>query len=413
MAICVIRARFAFGAALFMIPLWAAPMPAGETPTERAVGALIEVFSDPKAGSGHLQETNRAFRALVAIGKPAVPKLLDAILGTNSNAVLYAGLALKEMPQNEARDTVRQRWDRLEGAERWRLVPYVTDMQFNAVASFALDSLEHKEERFRREAWTFVIRHRGGQVLAPAKERFLKALAGEESPAVRWGLLSEAPIFDAEKEADILIALLRPDSWTAKGAGRVLPPGGTAPWWPDGRELVIPILGKRKVKRAVPALLGVLAEKGPGRAYLGHLIIPILGQFGDKEAIPELKRILQTPSDKQERTLWGKDYIHVLAAAALMQLGDPAGRAKAAELLASKETPANDGAALAFAHFGTKDDLGTLEKLLDHKSWYVRRDVCLGLERITGVINRPPGWSVTNEEAVPQWKEWLRMNPRD
>jgi len=324
--------------------------------------------------------------------------------------IRHAGYTLKQMRQIEVHEPLRQRWDRLTVAERWRLVPYVADAHFSAVVKLALDGLQHKDEAIRQQAWGFVIQRRQAQALAPAKERFLKALAGDELPSVRWHLLTDTPVFDAEKEADILIALLRSDSWVAKGAGRVNPPGGTPPWWPDGRELVVSILAKRKVKRAVPALVNVLAEKGPGRAYRGHAVIPVLGHFGDKEAIPELKRILEAPSDKHERTLWGKDYLHVLAASALLQLGDPAGRAKCTELLKSKEALANGLAATAFAQFGTKDDLDVLGKLLDHEMWYIRRDVCRGLERITGVTNRAPGWEITTENDAPLWKEWLRKN---
>jgi hypothetical protein len=96
-----------------------------------------------------------------------------------------------------------------------------------------------------------------------------------------------------------------------------------------------------------------------------------------------------------------------------LQLGDPAGRARLKELVGSKEALANSLAALAFARHGTKEDLEVLGKLLDHEAWHVRRDVCRGLERITGVVNRPPGWSVTTEDAAPLWKAWLEKNRKD
>jgi HEAT repeat protein len=409
-----VRLAVGLGAALSVGGSGAGRASAGDPALDRAVDALIQVLGDPKAADGdRVEETRRAVRALVAIGQPAVPKLIDAALGTNQNASLYAGLALKEMSQNDTRDPVRERWDRLGAADRWRLARYVTDVHFNAVADFAVESLKHKDEAIRIPAWEFITRHRGAQRLAPARELFFKALAGGESPKVRWHLLTEEPVFDRDQEADVLIGLLRPDSWAARGDGRIPPPGATPPWWPDGRDLVIPILGKRKVQRAAPALVNVLAEKGPGRGYLGHLILPILGDLGDKEAVPELKRVLDTPSDKHEPTLWGRDYLHALAAAALLQLGDPAGRARGKELLGSREALAGGTAALAFARYGTKEDLDVLAKLLDHESWQVRRDVCRGLERITGVVNRPPGWSVTTEDAAPLWKDWLRKNRKE
>jgi hypothetical protein len=74
---------------------------------------------------------------------------------------------------------------------------------------------------------------------------------------------------------------------------------------------------------------------------------------------------------------------------------------------------ASEKAALAFAHYGTKDDLDVLAKLLDHQSWQIRREVCRGLERITGVVNRAPGWSVITENDAPLWKDWLRKNRKD
>jgi len=402
-----------FGFAMLLGGLPTGLATASDSNLDPAVAALIKVLGDPKAASDKLEDTNRAINALLALGKPAVPKLIDAVLGDNTNAWVYAGNTLKQMRQIEVHEPLRQRWERLTDVQRWRLVPYVADAHFNAVVQLTLNGLQHKDESIRKQAWGFVIQHRSAQALAQVKERFLKALAGDELPSVRWSLLTDTPVFDAEKEADILIALLRPDSWAARGVKRIYPPGGTPPWWPDGRELVVGVLGKRKVKRAVPALVNVLAEKGPGRAYLGHLIIGILGQLGDREAIPELKRILETPSDKHERTLWGKDYLHVLAASALMQLGDPVGRTKCRELLKSKEMLANGLAAMAFAQFGTKDDLDILGNLLDHEMWYIRRDVCRGLERITGVVNRAPGWSVTSENDAPLWKKWLRNNRKD
>src|SRR5262249_22126485 len=155
----------------------------------------------------------------------------------------------------------------------------------------------------------------------------------------------------------------------------------------------------------------VLGEKGAGRAYLGHLIIPILGEMGDREAIPELKRVLATPSEKHERTLWGPKYLHALAASALMQLGDRAGRAACLELLQAREARPKGRAALAFANFGTREALATLGALLDHEDWQIRREVCKGLERITGGVNRAPGWVVTTENDAPLWKEWLRKRP--
>jgi HEAT repeat protein len=397
---------------LLLASLAPARAPANDTDLDRAVEALVNVLGDPEAGGERLEETNRAINALLAIGRPAVPKLIDAVLGDNTNAWVYAGYTLKQMRQVEVYEPLRERWGELTAAQRWRLVPYVADAHFSAVVELAFDGLTHADASIRKQAWGFIIERRQAQALAPARDRFFQALEGDEFPSVRWCLLTDAPVFDAEREADILIALLRPDSWAARGVDRVLPSGGTPPWWPDGRELIVPILGSRNVRRAGPALVTLLAEKGPGRAYLGHLIIPILGQFSEREAIPELKRIIETPSGRHEPTLWGRDYLHVLAASALMQLGDPLGRTRCEAFLQSQESLANTLAATAFAQYGTQDDLDILARLLDHEMWYVRRDVCRGLERITGLVNRAPGWSVTTENDAPLWKEWLRSHRR-
>lgn len=391
-----------------------ASAPADDTDhLDRAVDALVRVLGNPQADGEQLEQTNRAVNALLAIGRPAVPKLMDAVLGDNTNAWVYAGHTLKQMRQIEVYEPLQERWGGLTDTQRWRLVPYVADAHFNAVVEIAFDGLEHGDVSIRKQAWGFVIERRQAQALAPARDRFFQALQGDEFPSVRWSLLTDAPVFDAVREADILISLLRHDSWVARGVDRVTPPGGTPPWWPDGRELIVPILGSRNVRRAGPAMVTVLAEKGPGRAYLGHLIIPILGQFGEHEAIPELKRVLETPAGEHEPTLWGRDYLHVLAASALMQLGIPLGRTRCEALLNSKESLANTLAATAFAQYGTQEDLDILARLLDHEVWYVRRDVCRGLERITGVVNRAPGWSVTTENDAPLWKEWLRSHRRN
>src|SRR5262245_3982481 len=114
-------------------------------------------------------------------------------------------------------------------------------------------------------------------------------------------MLFPDPVFDAEKEADILIGLLKADSWVAKGEGRAHPPGFPPPEWPDGRDQVVEILGHRKVKQAAPALVALLAEKGEGKAFFGYRVIPVLGDLGDKDAIPELKRVLAAEPEDLRR----------------------------------------------------------------------------------------------------------------
>ncbi|MCI0641816.1 MAG: HEAT repeat domain-containing protein [Gemmataceae bacterium] len=376
--------------------------------TDKAVDALIAVIGDKDASNGDkLEDTNRAIRALSALGKRAVPKLLDTIVSTNGYAAAYGGHALKEMMPVEVHDLIKERWSKVGDAEKWKLIYHFNRFDFDAACRFAVAGLEHKDETLRGQAWDYVVKYHSSIAIKPARERYLKALAGDDMPKLRWGLLTEKPMFDAEKEADILISLLRPDAWTVKGEGRIYC-CHTPPWWPDGRDLVVTALGARKVKRAAPALINVLAEKGPGRAYLGHLIIPLLGDFGDKEAIPELKRILKTPGKDQEYSLWGLEYNQGLAAKALWQLGDQSGRPMMQILLKSSKWGDRRFAAETIGKLGDKNDIETLGSVLDDEDWGVLRFACQGLERITGVQNRALGWTYTGEYDAPLWKAYLK-----
>lgn len=380
-----------------------------EDAIQKAVASLIDVFRHPDARSSRLEESVRAMKALTAIGKPAVPKLLDAILATNDPAAGYSGNALKEMPAREAEEVIAKRWEKASTLDRWKLVPFYQRFAFDTVAHFALDCFEGKGEEARGHAWGFVILNSKSKAVASAKERYLKALAGDETPRLLWWLLTQDPVFDADKEADILIGLLKADSWVAKGEGRVPPPGGTRPEWPDGRDLVVQILAHRKVKRAVPALIAMLAEKGEGKAYYGDAIIPVLGDFGDKVAIPELKRILTAKPDDKWRGFYAQDKLRALAARALWQLGDTSGRARIAELLKAKQWNDRRFAAETIELCGTKDDIPLLASALDDEDWGVLRATCNGLARITGAKVGDPQFR-RGEGDAPHWKEWLKKN---
>jgi HEAT repeat protein len=377
---------------------------------DKAVAALIEVFRHPEARSERLEESRRAIAALKALGKPAVPKLLDAILAKDDPAAAYSGLALKEMAPREAAEGIKERWDKSGTADRWKLAPFHKRFEFDEVAKFALDCLDSKDAGVRSEAWSFVIVNAKSKALAPAKERYLKALAGDEVPQLRWWMLIQDPVFDAEKEADILIALLKPDSWVAKGAGRLHPPGGTPPEWPDGRDQIAEILGHRKVKRAAPALVALLAEKGAGKAFFGHTVIPVLGNLGDKAAIPELKRILNAKPEDLRAGLSPPERLKAYAARALWQLGDTSGKPFLKEELKHKRWVERRYATETIAQFGTKDDIPLLASVLDDEDWGVLQAASEGLERITGVTNRPNNNTRATEADAPLWKEWLKKN---
>ena len=387
----------------------AAPGAPADDDVQKAVAALIDVFRHPDARSSRLEESRRAIKALTALGKPAVPKLLDAILAKDDPAAAYSGLAIKEMPAREVEEVLKARWEKAGTMDRWKLAPFYQPFAFDAVARFALDCFEGKGEEARSYAWSFVILNAKSKAVAPAKERYLKALAGDEEPRLRWWVLVQDPVFDADKEADILIGLLKADSWAAKGDGRMPPPGFTRPEWPDGRDIVVQILAHRKVKRAVPALVAMLAEKGEGKAYYGDAIIPVLGDFGDKAAVPELKRILTAKPDDPWRGFYSQDKLQVFAARALWQLGDTSGRSRIAESLKSKQWNDRRYATEAIAQFGTKEDIPLLASALDDEDWGVLRAACNGLARITGATVGDPQFR-RGEADAPHWKEWLKKN---
>src|SRR5262249_51744362 len=169
---------------------------------DQVIDGLLQIIGHPDAANGsRLPETNRAIEALAALGRAVVPKLLDTILGPNGIAAAYAGHALNGIPAAEARGPVKERWDRLGAADRWKLAPSFARLAFDAVAQFALDSLRHEDEGVRGKAWSFVLQHRRAPALAPARERYLRVLAGEESPRLRWGLLDPAPVLDGAEDA--------------------------------------------------------------------------------------------------------------------------------------------------------------------------------------------------------------------
>ena len=377
---------------------------------DKAIAALIEVLRHPEARGERLEESRRAIAALTAVGKPAVPKLLDAILAKKDLAGGYCELALKEMPEDEAAEGIKERWEKVGTADRWKLVRFHARFEFDAVAKFALDCLDSKDAATRSEAWSFVVVNAKSKAVAPAKERYLKALAGDEVPQLRWWVLVRDPVFDAEKEADVLIGLLKPDSWAAKGDGRMPPLGRLPPGWPDGRNMVAEILGHRKVKRAAPAIIALLAEKGEGKAYFGYSVIAVLGELGDKAAVPELKRILAAKPDELLPSLDSALRLQAFAARSLWQLGDLTGRPLLVKELKHKRWVERRFATETVAHFGTKEDIPLLASVLDDEDWGVLQAASEGLERITGVQNRPNNQTRPASSDAPLWKEWLKKN---
>ena len=353
---------------------------------------LQDVFRDPEARSSKLEESRKAIDALVKLGPPAVPYLIDGILGDHDTVGPYSYLALKGIGKG-AVDGVRQRWDTLDDAQRWRLMEFCGEFDKEAAAAYALSCLTHIDVKIRGDAVAFVGRHREQR----AKKQLLKML-NTEAPALRWGVMDSLANLGGDDVSAELTKLLEKDSWAAKGTGRPVPEGHPPPWWPDGRPVVIECLKRLTAKGAAAALLRVLQEKGEGKAYLGTFIIPLLGEFGHREAVPELQRVVKGQKDQ---------HVGLLAAEALFQLGDRSARPLVLDVLAKG---GSRQACNILARFGTREDVPVLVKCLDDEDWGVRRHACEGLERITGVKNRAEGWVDAGEHDAPVWKKWWAAN---
>ncbi|MBI3412064.1 MAG: HEAT repeat domain-containing protein [Planctomycetes bacterium] len=260
-----------------------------DTQVSKKIEALIRVFADPEAQSARIQQTARAIRELGEIGEPAVPKLLEAILGKHQVVAAYSANALDEIGE-PAVDVVRRKWGQVNDAEKWKLMRFRGKFDYDASLEFALQSLDVKESALRRQA----IQHMGRYTEPKARKKLLAMLNAEVPESHRWLIIeSLAELGNNEEVADALIALLAPTSWAAKGKGLIHPPGNTPPWWPDGREHVIEALAKMGAKKAAPKLLEVLQEKEPNKGfYFNTEIVHLLGELSYAGCIPEFKRLL-------------------------------------------------------------------------------------------------------------------------
>jgi HEAT repeat protein len=353
---------------------------------------LQDVFRDPEARSSKLEASRKAIAALAELGPPAVPYLIDGILGDHDTVGPYSYLALKEIGK-DAVEGVRARWAKLDDAQRWRLMEFRGEFDKEAAAQYALSCLTHIDMKIRGDAVAFAGRHREQR----AKKQLLKML-NNDAPALRWGVMDALANLGGDDVSAELTKLLEKDSWAAKGTGLPVPEGAQPPWWPDGRPVVIECLKRLKAKAAAPALLRVLQEKGEGKAYLGMFIIPLLGEFGYRNAVPELQWIVKGQKDQ---------YVGLLAAEALFQLGDRSARPLVLEVLGKGGSRV---ACSILARYGTREDVPVLVKCLDDEDWGVRKHACEGLERITGEKNRAKGWEAISEHDAPVWKKWWATN---
>jgi competence protein ComGC len=265
----------------------------GDPAVDEKVKALIVVLSDRQAAGDKLEETRKAIAELVKIGPPAVPHLIKVIVDADpkdggtfrGNGPAYSALALDRMGK-PAVEPVRQAWDKLDEANRWKLMRFRGKHDYAAALPFALASLDSKSDDVVAQA----VRHIGQSKEAKAREPLLKKL-NTAAPRVQWDVVDALTRLGGADIVEAFIKLLDKDSWAAKGEGLQPPPGTPPPWWPDGRPRVIESLRALKAEKAWPSLLKVLQEKGEGKAYLGAQIIPFLAEYGGIECVPELKRI--------------------------------------------------------------------------------------------------------------------------
>jgi hypothetical protein len=347
------------------------------------------------------------------MGKAAVPKLLDMATGeTKTGADLFAAGCCASVLVDIGKvavDDVRNRWPKLDDKMRWRLMEFRGRYDYDQAADYALECLKSKDAKLSLEAWSFLLKHKEKRI----QDEFYRNLRGECEGTPCTYVIRREPVFDAEKEVDLLIALLAPDSWMALDKGYPARPRTIRNIPNDERYFVIDALAFRKAKRAAPAMFKMLVEKGPGRAYFAGQIVPILAEFGYKEAIPELKRILE--ADEKLFTNPGKPYsppwIKMLTARALWQLGDAKGREYLTPFLAKEHKwDTRRLVAEAYALYGEKADIPFLAGLLDDSDSGVRTAACQGLERVSGVNIHAPmkPWRRGDQVDAPLWKEWYK-----
>jgi HEAT repeat protein len=261
---------------------------------------LIGMLEAPDAhdgvGGGKVK-ASPAIEELVKIGPKAVPDLVDAVLRSRSTVGGYPALVLDRIGE-PAVEPVRKEWERLDDAQRWKLMRFRGQFDYDAVLMFAVASLDSETYEVRQAA----IRY-AGQYKEPRSRDKLLELLNNDAPPLRWEVVDALASIGGDAVVDALIKLLAPRGWAAKGLGLVPPDSRPPPWWPDGRPYIIEALRKLKAKKAASALLMVLQEKGEGRGYLAAQIVPALVEFEYREALPELQQILTSRPGAYEPSL--------------------------------------------------------------------------------------------------------------
>jgi HEAT repeat protein len=362
----------------------------------KTIDELIEVLGNPAARGLNWEGTKWAIKELVAIGKPAVPKLLEAIKSKNRNMAEFSADVLEEIGQPALPQT-RAKWPGLEEAQKWDLMNFLGRFDYQRFLDFTLASLDSKDEEVRRKAIEFLGHHKETK----ATKKLLKMLNEEKREYLRADILQSLTKIGGNEVADGLIPLLALNSWTAKNGALFGPEGDRNPWYPDSRVAIIWTLGKIKAKKAAPNLLEILKKEGTDKSYFGLFIIPLLAEWGYTEAVPELKKTLQEWKSEKE-----------IVAKALLQLKDRTGVPILMKLLQSEEVEERRLACKAFSDFGTKSDLCALGQCLDDVDDGITVWACQGFERITGLTFRPSDQPDVGLYDVPLWKAWFQKNKK-
>jgi HEAT repeat protein len=268
--------------------------------TER-VKELIKVLGDPEARGANLNQTNKAIDELVKIGTPAVPHLVKTVLeedprdnGTNfQNKSRYSALTLEKMGK-PALEHVTQKWNDLNDTDRWKLMRYRGEHDYDAALPYALESLNHKSDDVVIRAVRYFGKYKERKAIPLLVQKLNTATA-----RIRWDIIESLTAIGGDGVDDGLINLLDKDGWAAKGEGLDAGDGGYPAWWPDGRGRVVEALHELKSKKGIKPVLQVLREKGHGQAYLYDFILPYLAECGDASCLPDVKRIIEaTENDR-------------------------------------------------------------------------------------------------------------------
>jgi HEAT repeat protein len=365
----------------------------------RRVANAISTLGLPEARGRNLPETSKAIDELVKIGPPAVPQLVRAILTGNESEAAYSALVLDKIGP-PAVVPIRTVWNEMDERSRWKLMRFRGQHDYGASLDFALTSLDSKDKNVRSQA----IRYLGKYKETKARSQLLKLL-NADAPSLRWKIVDALTAIGGDEVVRPFMELLAPDSWAARGEGREPPDGFPPPWWPDGRPQIVESLHVLNAKRAAPALLELLRERGTGKAYLGQFILPALGDFGFTSAVPELRSILATDPAEYAHSRFAQD-VPCLAAAALWKCGDSLGRAVVVELLLEGNGGPQGIAFKTAREIGDRSDIWVMATCLDYPGWEFKKHAVVALEALTGITNRAPGWAAPTEHDAPLWRNW-------